>query len=94
MFTIPSLRAKECSPREKDALNVLFVAMPLMNVLLPLLWKSFPFIFVMDTLMVLGVYYWKGVWREVYGLGEWAAPAGLVLETSAPSQEGEAGKQE
>jgi hypothetical protein len=90
MFTIPSLRAKECTAREKDALNVLFVGMPLMNVALPFLWKSFPFIFVMDTLLVLGVYYWKGVWREVYGLGEWAAPAGLVLE--APSQGEQAGE--
>lgn len=25
MFTIPSLRAKECTPREKDALNILFL---------------------------------------------------------------------
>ncbi len=26
------------------------------------------------------MYYQKGVWREVYGLGEWAAPPGLVLD--------------
>jgi hypothetical protein len=52
MLTIPSLRAKECTAREKEALNVLFVAMPLMNIALPLLWKSFAFIYVMDTLMV------------------------------------------
>jgi hypothetical protein len=26
MFTVPSLRAKECMPKEKDALNLLFVA--------------------------------------------------------------------
>lgn len=25
MFTIPSLRAKDCMPREKDALNLLFL---------------------------------------------------------------------
>ncbi len=65
MFTIPSLRAKDCTPREKDALNILFVAMPLMNIILPLVWKSFPFIFMADTVMVVAVYYWKGIWQEV-----------------------------
>jgi hypothetical protein len=25
MFTIPSLRAKDCAPREKEALNLLFL---------------------------------------------------------------------
>lgn len=39
MFTIPSLRAKECVPTEKEALNVLFLAVPLLNVLLPFVWK-------------------------------------------------------
>lgn len=68
MFTIPSLRAKECTAREKDALNVLFVGMPLLNIALPFIWKSFPFIFTADVAMVIGCYYWKGVWQEVYGL--------------------------
>lgn len=68
MFTVPSLRAKECTAKEKDALNLLFVAIPLINVLLPFVWKSFPFIFTADVMAVLGVYYWKGVWKEVYGL--------------------------
>lgn len=38
MFTIPSLRARECTDREKDALNLLFLAVPLLNVALPFVW--------------------------------------------------------
>ena len=67
MFTIPSLRARECLSREKDALNVLFLAVPLLNIALPFLWKSFPFIFCADVVTVAGVYWWYGVWRDVYG---------------------------
>jgi hypothetical protein len=67
MFMVPSLRAKECMPREKDALNLLFVLIPLMNVALPFVWKSFPFIFTADVVAVFATYYFKGVWREVYG---------------------------
>ena len=29
MFAVPSLRARECDPKEKDALNFLFIAIPL-----------------------------------------------------------------
>lgn len=68
MFTVPSLRAKECMPKEKEALNLLFVLIPLMNVALPFVWKSFPFIFTADVVAVVATYYSKGVWREVYGL--------------------------
>jgi hypothetical protein len=68
MFTIPSLRARECTAREKDALNLLFLLVPLLNVALPFVWKSFPFIFSADVAAVVGVYAWKGVWDEVYGL--------------------------
>jgi hypothetical protein len=82
MFTVPSLRARECTQKEKDALNLLFIGIPLLNVTLPFLWKSFPFIFTADCLAVFGAYYWKGVWREVYGFpfgpestGDEAAPA-------------------
>lgn len=77
MFTIPSLRAKECTPREKDALNLLFLLVPLMNVILPFVWKSFPFIFVADVVAVVGVYAWKGVWDDVYGI-----PLGLAAEAA------------
>lgn len=68
MFTIPSLRARECLPKEKDALNLLFILVPLMNITLPFVWKSFPFIFTADVVALFGVYTAKGVWEEVYGL--------------------------
>uniref|UniRef100_A0A061S3G0 Resistance to phytophthora 1 protein n=1 Tax=Tetraselmis sp. GSL018 TaxID=582737 RepID=A0A061S3G0_9CHLO len=61
MFTVPSLRARECRPEEKDALNLLFVALPVMNVALPFVWKSFPFVFSADVVALLGIMYWK-VW--------------------------------
>ena len=61
MFTVPSLRARECTSAEKDALNVLFLAIPLLNVLLPFVWKSFPFIFTADCVLMAGVYAWKGL---------------------------------
>ena len=61
MFTIPSLRARECTPNEKEALNLLFVAVPLINVALPFVWKSFAFVFTADVITLLGVMYWK-VW--------------------------------
>jgi hypothetical protein len=61
MFTVPSLRARECTASEKDALNVLFLAIPLLNVLLPFVWKSFPFIFTADCVLMAGVYAWKGL---------------------------------
>lgn len=80
MFTIPSLRARECTPKEKDALNILFIAVPLMNVALPFVWKSFPFIFTADVVALAGIYYSKGVWREVYGL-----PFGAEQTDSAAS---------
>lgn len=52
MFTVPSLRARECNDAEKDALNLLFLAIPLLNVALPFVWKSFPFIFTADCVMM------------------------------------------
>lgn len=87
MLTIPSLRAKECMPREKDALNLLFVVMPLMNILLPFFWKSFPFIFTCDTALVLGIYWYKGVWKEVYGLPFEGPGAALPLPAAAAPAE-------
>jgi hypothetical protein len=66
MFTVPSLRAKECMPKEKDALNTLFLLIPLINVALPFAIKSFPVIFAADVAALVGVYAYKGVWAEVY----------------------------
>lgn len=52
MFTIPSLRARECTDAEKDALNLLFLAVPLLNVAIPFFAKSFPLIFTADCVLM------------------------------------------
>ena len=59
MFAVPSLRARECDPNEKDALNFLFVAIPLVNVLIPIVWKSFPAVFTADCVLMAYMYYNK-----------------------------------
>ena len=59
MMTVPSLRARECTPPEKDALNILFILIPVINVVLPFVWKSFPFIYSADVVALAGVYLWK-----------------------------------
>ena len=59
IFTIPSLRARDCAAAEKDALNLLFLGIPLLNITLPLLWKSFPFIYTVDCVVMAAVYGWK-----------------------------------
>jgi len=64
MFTIPSLRARECTQKEKDALNILFLLVPLANVALPFVWKNFGFIFSADVLLLFGVFQWKGYWEQ------------------------------
>ena len=60
MFTVPSLRARECLPAEKDALNLLFLLIPVMNVALPFAVKDFGFIFSADVVALLGILAWKG----------------------------------
>lgn len=64
MFTVPSLRARDCAAKEKDALNLLFVAIPLVNVLIPFVWKSFAGVFTADVLLMAAVYAQKGVFAE------------------------------
>ncbi len=59
MFTVPSLRARECTAPEKDALNLLFLAIPVLNVTLPFVWKSFAFIWSADVALLAAVLYWK-----------------------------------
>lgn len=59
MFTVPSLRARDCPAAEKDALNILFILIPVLNVGLPFVWKSFPFIFSADVVALAAVYGWK-----------------------------------
>lgn len=70
MFTIPSLRARECTAAEKDALNLLFLAVPLLNVLLPFVSKSFPLIFTADCVLMAGVFASKGLLFGGGGEGE------------------------
>ncbi|GAA0157470.1 hypothetical protein LIER_38466 [Lithospermum erythrorhizon] len=64
MFTIPSLRARDCSKSEKEALNYLFILVPLLNVLIPFFWKSFAVVWSADTIAFLGMYAWKLGWLE------------------------------
>ncbi|KAH8933695.1 hypothetical protein BDL97_18G043700 [Sphagnum fallax] len=64
MFTIPSLRARDCSTKEKDALNYLFLAIPLINVTLPLVWKSFAAVWSADVIAFLAMYAWKLEWLQ------------------------------
>ncbi|EFJ17355.1 hypothetical protein SELMODRAFT_178970 [Selaginella moellendorffii] len=64
MFTIPSLRARDCSSKEKDALNYLFLALPLVNVLLPFVWKSFAAVWSADVAVFFAIYAWKMEWLQ------------------------------
>ena len=60
IFSVPSLRARDCPKREKDALNVLFLAIPLVNVLLPLVYKSFAAVFTADVALWAALYVANG----------------------------------
>ena len=60
MFAVPSLRARDCSKREKDALNILFLAIPLVNVALPFVWKSFGAAFAADVALMAALYISNG----------------------------------
>ncbi|CAH8320618.1 unnamed protein product [Eruca vesicaria subsp. sativa] len=64
MFTIPSLRARDCPLKEKEALNYLFLIIPLLNVAIPFFWKSFPLVWSADTLAFFAMYAWKLGWLE------------------------------
>lgn len=62
LAAIPSLRARDCSKNEKEALNYLFLLIPLLNVIIPFFWKSFAFVWSADTLAFFGMYAWKVYW--------------------------------
>ncbi|KAI4349566.1 hypothetical protein L6164_010141 [Bauhinia variegata] len=64
MFTIPSLRARDCSKNEKEALNYLFLLIPLLNVIIPFFWKSFAVVWSADTIAFFGMYAWKFGWFQ------------------------------
>jgi hypothetical protein len=56
---VPSLRARDCPAKEKEALNYLFVLIPVINVLIPTFWKSFAGVFTADCIAMVGMYAWK-----------------------------------
>lgn len=64
MFTIPSLRARDCSKNEKEALNYLFLIIPLLNIIIPFFWKSFAVVWSADTVAFVGMYAWKLEWLQ------------------------------
>lgn len=59
LAAVPSLRARDCSPSEKEALNYLFVLIPVINVLIPVFWKSFAGVFTADCIAMVAMYAWK-----------------------------------
>lgn len=65
---IPSLRARDCSKNEKEALNYLFLLVPLLNVTIPFFWKSFAVVWSADTVAFFAMYAWK-VCNQIYELG-------------------------
>lgn len=64
MFTIPSLRARDCSKNEKEALNYLFLLVPLLNVAIPFFIKSFAVVWSADTVAFFAMYAWKLGWLQ------------------------------
>ncbi|CAD6272183.1 unnamed protein product [Miscanthus lutarioriparius] len=62
MFTIPSLRARDCSNKEKEALNYLFLLIPLINIIIPFFVKSFAVVWSADTVAFFVMYAWKPGW--------------------------------
>lgn len=64
MFTIPSLRARDCSNKEKEALNYLFILVPLINVIIPFFVKSFAVVWSADTVAFFIMYAWKLGWLQ------------------------------
>jgi rhodanese-related sulfurtransferase len=47
-------------PKEKDALNLLFLLLPVANVGIPFIIKSFPVVFSADVALLFGVVGWTG----------------------------------
>ncbi|GJV72532.1 hypothetical protein Tco_1492527 [Tanacetum coccineum] len=61
---IPSLRARDCSKNEKEALNYLFLLVPLLNVTIPFFLKSFALVWSADTVAFFAMYAWKLGWLQ------------------------------
>lgn len=58
-LAVPGMRARDCSPGEKEALTILFLLIPLINVGIPFFVKSFGLVWVADVVAVAGMYAWK-----------------------------------
>lgn len=68
LFTIPALRARKgTSKAEKSALNVAFLAMPLMNVALPTVTKDFGTIWAADVVLLTACYLFYGIRSVIAG---------------------------
>lgn len=63
---IPSLRARDCSKNEKEALNYLFLLIPLLNILIPFFWKSFAVVWSADTIAFFLMYAWKVISKFLF----------------------------
>ncbi|PSR86272.1 Catalase-3 like [Actinidia chinensis var. chinensis] len=64
MFTIPSLQTRDCSKNDKEALNYLFLLVPLLNARIPFFWKSFAVVWLTDMVAFFGIYAWKSGWLQ------------------------------
>jgi len=93
MFTIPSLRAKIVHCAREGCTQFAVPASATTECGAALVWKSFPFIFAADVVAVVGVYAWKGVWAECYGipLGAAAPPAAVAAATGSSSSSSSTG---
>lgn len=80
LFTIPALRARKgMSKSEKSALNVAFLATPLMNVSLPVLTKDFGTIWGADVALLAACYLFFGI-RSASAVAEEGEMRGKVKE--------------
>ena len=64
MLAVPSLRARDCEKNEKDALNYLFILIPLLNVTIPIFYKSFAAVYSADVVAMAAMYAWKMEWLK------------------------------
>lgn len=63
MITIPSLRAREVEPKEKKILDYAFLLVPVVNILLPFIYKSLGLLWFVDSVGLIAAYYITGVYR-------------------------------
>lgn len=84
LFSIPALRARKgIAKGEKSALNVAFLATPLMNVAMPFFTKNCGAIWAVDVAVLAGAYAWYVVGPAVAGSED-----GGEGETQAAKEEG------